>query len=146
MKIIVPDRQIAHPQIAMAMIGGAPVDYLNDPKLGRQIGIGHPQLDQLFSVLLNRTDAMAREIVALRERLSALDSQAIPMVPGQDQAGPPLVPAPEPDDPFAAAVAAAAKGGPNAAPQNGTARGPRCRPGDQDAAQGPDDDDPDDVA
>jgi hypothetical protein len=102
------------------MIGGTPVDYMQNPNAGRQPQFGNAALDNFLGLLLNRTDALIRENIELRARLSKLDGVPIPMVPGH--AAPEPAVAPPERDPFAAAVEMAAKAGRDAVPTNGTSR------------------------
>lgn len=117
-EIIVPERKlIDRVEIGMAQLGGSPLDFFADPELGRAIPTGNPKLDQLFSMLFNRQDALIREIISLRQRLSDIDGQEIPVPPGVPK---PPKPAPaQPEDPFADAVREAASKHKAGAPANG---------------------------
>lgn len=116
MSLIIPDRTISEIKIQLAKIGGADLDYLEDPKLGRAIDVGHPTINQVMMILLNRTDALVREVVSLRERLSKLDGTPLPTSPTQP---PQTTGVPEPQDPFAAAVEDARRKSQAGAPPNG---------------------------
>lgn len=135
--IILPNRElVSEAKILFVPIGGAQLDYVNNPQLGRAIRTGGHTgaIDQLIMVCLNRTDALVREIIELRQRLSALDGVAVPEAPTPLD-GTEIVGAPEASDPFAAAIAEAAK---KASPDhvNGTPRGPAVTDGSNEPGSG----------
>lgn len=69
----------------LAIIGGSPFNFFTDPKIGKQANTGHPQIDAVLSALLQRQDALARELVAVRKRLSAVDGEPIPQPPPPEE-------------------------------------------------------------